>query len=129
MSPSASLCVQLSARSWARSTPWAAAASALSFVLLGLTVMSMAYTNCSGSARALRGNDVSFGVYIYHMLVINAFAALGWTGSVVWLPVVFALVLLAAAGSWALVERPALRAKRRVRQTPSLAALTAVQLT
>jgi peptidoglycan/LPS O-acetylase OafA/YrhL len=60
----------------------------------------------------LRGNDLSYGLYLYHMLVVNSLAALGFTGA---LPMAWALVasLGLALLSWHYVERP--RGTQRLR--------------
>lgn len=58
-----------------------------------------------------RTHDYSYGVYIYGFIVEQAVAMFGGTrhGRLAYLAVSVALTLLAAAGSWHLVERPALR--------------------
>lgn len=54
----------------------------------------------------LRGNDVSFGLYLYHMLAVNCLLALGITGlAAVGVAVVTSLAL--AFASWRYVERVA----------------------
>jgi peptidoglycan/LPS O-acetylase OafA/YrhL len=93
-------------------TPAAIVASAVSFGLLAMAVLSIAYTGRSAS-RILRGHDVSYGIYIYHMLVINTFVQLGLKQSIALLPAVVALVIVVAGASWILVERPVLRLKRK----------------
>jgi peptidoglycan/LPS O-acetylase OafA/YrhL len=79
-------------------------------VLLGITVIAFAHT-WTGLARRLRGVDLSYGIYLYHM----PFIATLHYGSVVgstWLwPVVFIVPIVCATLSWFLVERPALRLK------------------
>ena len=81
-------------------------------IVLGCLTISFAYTLPSLS-KFLRGIDLSFGVYLYHMLLISTlhFADLreaAW----LWLVVLIGSVLT-AAGSWFLVERPALRLKKK----------------
>lgn len=80
--------------------------------LVGL-VFSLAYSNPGLADKVLRRNDVSYGVYIYHMPVINAFLALGFTGRLVLILPVMATTLLLAGISWAVVERPMLRLKKK----------------
>jgi peptidoglycan/LPS O-acetylase OafA/YrhL len=82
-----------------------------SVLLLAALVMSVAYSSPALSHRVLKGNDISYGLYIYHMLVINVFVQLGWLGShwLLWAVVVLSAVL--AAASWVIIERPALRLK------------------
>ncbi len=79
---------------------------------LALLVVSFAFTRRRWSDRVLRGNDISYGVYLYHMLVVNLLVYLGWTGAVSPLLVTFAAGVLLAVLSWRVVEAPALRRKR-----------------
>lgn len=77
-----------------------------------IAVLSLAYTRPTTSDTLLRRNDISYGVYIYHMLVVNAMIALGFVNDWPWLiPMTVATYLLAAI-SWTLVERRALARKR-----------------
>jgi len=85
--------------------------AAAGFALLAVAVVSMAFTRVGVGGRLLRGRDCSYGVYLYHMLVVNALVALGWTGTPAHLATVFALTFAAAAASWSIVERPALSLK------------------
>jgi peptidoglycan/LPS O-acetylase OafA/YrhL len=57
--------------------------------------------------------DLSYGIYIYHwpLQQLLVLTALGTTSAAVFVPVSIALVLIPAAASWYLVERPALRHK------------------
>src|SRR5207249_3111274 len=77
---------------FASATPATIAASALSFGLLAMTVISAAYTRRTAS-RILHGHDLSYGIYIYHMLVINALVQIGLTGSAALIPAVVAVVV------------------------------------
>ncbi|MDR0535928.1 MAG: acyltransferase [Puniceicoccales bacterium] len=91
----------------------------IQYLLLGLAAVSCAHTAPSLAKKILRGNDISYGIYIYHMLVLSLFMELGLYG---WflatgyknLALFVLVTLLAAVLSWFLVERPALRLKRRV---------------
>ncbi|MDN8617890.1 acyltransferase family protein [Variovorax ginsengisoli] len=75
-------------------------------VLAGL-VLSAAYT--FPRPQLLRGQDLSYGIYLYHMLVLHSFVAMGWIGSwSLWMLAAAATVILAAT-SWLLIEKPAMR--------------------
>jgi peptidoglycan/LPS O-acetylase OafA/YrhL len=79
-------------------------------VLLGVTVIAFAHS-WTGLARRLRGVDLSYGIYLYHMpfvatLHYGGFVGTGW----LW-PVVLGVPVATASASWFLVERPALRLK------------------
>jgi peptidoglycan/LPS O-acetylase OafA/YrhL len=84
-----------------------------STLLLGVVALSMAYTAPTTARRWLRGNDISYGVYIYHGLLINAFLELGFDRGAWLLPWLVLCALLAGYLSWVLVERPFLRRKRQ----------------
>jgi peptidoglycan/LPS O-acetylase OafA/YrhL len=80
--------------------------------LLGV-VFALAYSVPTLADRLLGRNDISYGVYIYHMPVVNAFLVFGLVGAGALifplLGVTFALALV----SWRLIERPALRHKQQ----------------
>jgi peptidoglycan/LPS O-acetylase OafA/YrhL len=84
----------------------------LPMAVLACTIIAGAYTMPKVTAWLLRGNDVSYGVYIYHGVVLNAFLAIGMHGTVGTLVGAVAIALTAAIASWVLVERPALKTKR-----------------
>jgi len=77
-----------------------------------MTVISAAYTRRTAS-RILHGHDLSYGIYIYHMLVINALVQIGLTGSAALIPAVVAVVVALAGASWIFVERPVLHLKQK----------------
>jgi peptidoglycan/LPS O-acetylase OafA/YrhL len=93
--------------------PWGTANYVLGTVLLAVMTVSLAYTAPGISHAVLRGNDISYGVYIYHGLVINILIELGHRGRASLLPLVVALTVVAAFLSWRLVERPFLRRKKQ----------------
>jgi len=79
--------------------------------LAGL-VVSLAMSVPQLSDRILRHQDVSYGLYLYHMLVINLLVGLaapsGWVSSAAAIIVSLGL----AALSWSLIEKPYLAGKR-----------------
>jgi peptidoglycan/LPS O-acetylase OafA/YrhL len=86
---------------------------------LGLVVLSAARTGPDLARRLFRGNDLSYGVYIYHGLVLNVFVELGLVGSPVYAWLLVGVTFVIAFLSWRLVERPFLRMKRpSIRQLP-----------
>jgi peptidoglycan/LPS O-acetylase OafA/YrhL len=87
-------------------------ATIATFAVLGCLVISCAFT-ARRAALSLRGVDVSYGLYLYHMPVIATLHYAGIVGHW-WLWSVAYLVPLALAiSSWFLIERPALRLKGR----------------
>ena len=79
------------------------------FATLGALILKVAYTEPTLAGRLLRGNDLSYGIYIYHMPVFNLLLWLGLGSSLLYGLAGLAIVALLAAASWFLVERPALR--------------------
>jgi len=82
-------------------------------LLLGIVTVSMAYTMPSISQRILRGNDISYGVYIYHGLMINILVEMGLTGRTEYFVLLAGCTYLAGYVSWIAIERPFLRKKRQ----------------
>lgn len=82
------------------------------FLLLAAVVFACAYSWSGLSGRLLRGNDLSYGVYIYHMPVINLLLFFGPAGRPMDRLIVFAVTVFLAGLSWIMVERPALALKK-----------------
>lgn len=84
--------------------------SILLFIPLAALVLSAAYTRPS-LGLALGGNDISYGLYLWHMPVIGCWLYVGgaksYLGIVACLTVTAALAML----SWRLIEAPALKRK------------------
>ena len=92
--------------------PTAPATYVLAKLLLAVAAVSVAYTAPSLSQRILRGNDISYGVYIYHGLLINLFVELGLAGGAECL-ILAACTFVVAYLSWVGIERPFLRKKKQ----------------
>lgn len=80
--------------------------------IMGVTVLALAYRQPSLGSRLLRGNDVSYGFYVYHMPLINLLMYLGAPRSLPSCLAALVGALVLAALSWRFVERPFLRRKR-----------------
>lgn len=89
--------------------------------------LSFAFSRRTLSERLLRGNDISYGVYIYHMLIVNVFVHHGLTGQLRYLFGAAALAIVVAALSWRFVEAPAL--KRKAVRVPTAIPQAAAKLT
>lgn len=81
-------------------------------IAAGLTI-STAFSYMTLSEKLLRGYDISYGTYLYHMVVLNVFVELGlnerypgWT-----IIGVMGLTYFVAWLSWVLIERKALALK------------------
>lgn len=61
----------------------------------------------------VRRNDLSYGIYLYHMPVINLLLYTGWASGRVSMLVTVLISVMAAAFSWYAVEKPALSMKRK----------------
>ena len=95
--------------------------SPLVFLPLGALVLKAAFAWPHVADRLLRRNDISYGLYIYHMPVINVLMWFGLIGSTTWLVVGVVAAVVLAILSWLLVERPALKLKRRTIRTLAVA--------
>lgn len=82
-------------------------------LLLALVVVSVAYSAVNLSHTLLRGNDLSYGVYIYHGLLLNIFVELGFMRLPVYGFLVALLACCLAILSWKFVEKPFLRKKKQ----------------
>lgn len=108
----------------------------LSAILTGLAALPLSYAAIWFGYNAPKGfyrftqriGDLSFGTYIWHMIVVNVLVFAGarsWKvpGTLLVLAVVAASMMIATI-SWKLVEKPALRRKNYsvigARQSPSL---------
>jgi peptidoglycan/LPS O-acetylase OafA/YrhL len=81
-------------------------------ILLLFLVFSAATTNIKLSNKLLKSNDISYGVYIYHMLVINTFVHLGYLTKSYQLFIMLFITLFLGYLSWILVEKNSLRLKK-----------------
>jgi len=84
----------------------------LLFLMLAPLVFALAFTRRDLAGRLLRRNDLSYGIYIYHMPVVNALLYMGVKGGAGSVALALAGSLACAALSWALVEKPFLRRKK-----------------
>lgn len=79
-------------------------------LFLAVAMISLAYTWPTISERILRGNDISYGTYLYHGLIINIILEMGV--GIHQMALTLSLSILAALLSWYLIEQPSLRLKR-----------------
>jgi peptidoglycan/LPS O-acetylase OafA/YrhL len=88
------------------------AVNGLRMAVLAAAVVSFAFSAPGLSGRLLRGNDLSYGLYVYHMVVVNVFVERGAPGTYSVLGIALGITLLFAWASWLAIERPALARKR-----------------
>ncbi len=84
----------------------------LSYLLLAMLVFRLAYARPDLSERLLGRNDISYGVYIYHMPVINLLVFHGLSGEQWNVFAASGATVALALASWRWIERPALRLKK-----------------
>lgn len=82
----------------------------VSLLLIAMLTVSLAFSARTLSARVLHENDISYGLYIYHMPVVNLLLAQGVSGPAR-VATYLASTLLLAILSWRLIEKPALSLK------------------
>lgn len=88
------------------------AISPILFVPVILLVFRLCYFLPKKVNKLMRGNDISYGIYIWHMPIVNQMLYLGYRDSYwdAFIAVVLSVVI--ALLSWKLIEKPALRLKK-----------------
>jgi peptidoglycan/LPS O-acetylase OafA/YrhL len=84
----------------------------VSFLIMACAILKLAYMKPSLSSILLRRTDMSYGIYIYHVPVINWMMYMGYEQGYVNAAMAFAVTILLGYLSWVLVERPALSLKK-----------------
>jgi peptidoglycan/LPS O-acetylase OafA/YrhL len=92
--------------------PSSAVTDVIAGFILAVCTVSLAYTRPSIANKLLRGNDISYGVYIYHGLLIDIMVGLQLFYRMEYFFIVWMGAYLAGYLSWVLVERNFLRRKR-----------------
>jgi peptidoglycan/LPS O-acetylase OafA/YrhL len=84
----------------------------INFILLSILIFSVSYSFQKLSDNLLNKNDISYGVYIYHMLFVNLFVFYEYTNNVSFVFMVISLTILSGILSWIVVEKPILKSKK-----------------
>lgn len=108
---------------WAIPVADTVARDVLCSLALGLTVISAAYTLPTLGEFLLRGQDISYGVYIYHGLIINLLVGLKMPSNPYQVGIVLIGAVTLASLSWKFVEEPFLRKKRKIKAPAAPVAL------
>lgn len=87
----------------------------LTFFLFITILFIFVYSLRDISYKVLKENDYSYGIYIYHALVINSFVYLGYSKDIKYLLYVYLLSFLCAAFSWHILEKPILSYKKGIK--------------
>lgn len=101
---------------WAAHTNFGPVWNVFHFIVLGVVTLSAAYTAPRIAELVLHGQDISYGTYIYHGLIINILIELSVRPGLGALACTFAATCVAAMLSWKLVEQPCIRLKQRTRR-------------
>lgn len=83
----------------------------VSALTLTLLVISAAYSHVGKFSHLLKGNDISYGIYIYHMIFVNFFLSLNAFSSELNVALVVLSSTLVATLSWRFLEKPMLSLK------------------
>ncbi len=78
------------------------------FLLLAALIFSAAYSYTKTADTLLRGTDISYGVYLYHMPVINYFIFSGFSNSYASASFIVFLIISVSLMSWFIIEKPSL---------------------
>ena len=84
----------------------------LLYLMLVIMVFSFAYSYVNLARTLLKGNDISYGIYIYHMPIVNFLIYTGVSGDVHQSFLALLLTIFAASVSWFVIEKPSLMLKR-----------------
>lgn len=86
--------------------------SPLVYFSIILVVFRLAYFKPFFFNNLLKGNDVSYGVYIWHMVIVNQFLYYGINTEYWHALIVIVITVLLAIASWVIIERPSLKCKK-----------------
>tara|TARA_B100000787_G_C16199125_1_gene303502 strand:+ start:6731 stop:7783 length:1053 start_codon:yes stop_codon:yes gene_type:complete len=89
---------------------WGNSINPISFFVMIAMVINLAFLMPALSNKLLKKNDISYGVYIFHMPIINFILYKYGTGEIQYLIAIISTIIIGVL-SWILIERPALRMK------------------
>lgn len=84
----------------------------LIFLMLAIVLFSIAYSFKNMSNKLIKHNDISYGIYLYHMPVCNFLLNMGWHHNQKYFLISLLLSCVIACVSWIIVEKPALLLKK-----------------
>ena len=82
------------------------------YTMLVVLIFSLAYSFPTVSHNILKRNDISYGVYIYHIPVINILIYYGYVASLLYVAVALISTVLLAGLSWFVFEKNAMKLKK-----------------
>ena len=83
-------------------------------ILLAGCTLSLSFSFIGLGQKILKGNDISYGLYIYHMLIVNFMVQRNLISEEYFLFVVIIVSIILASISWLLVEKKALESKNAI---------------
>lgn len=86
--------------------------SSILIFVLAFFIISFAYSHVHWN-NVLKGNDLSYGIYIYHLIITNIFIEICFVGKIQYFMFLSIIVLLLSYASWKLIETPSLRLKHK----------------
>lgn len=87
--------------------------SLIRWALLSFVIFSFAFSFKFLRFKILINNDFTYGIYIYHMLIINIFVYLKINDSYIYFFTIILFSLLSGVLSWYLIEKPSLKLKKQ----------------
>ncbi len=81
------------------------------YIFLAAIIINLGFNRPNTAQRILKKNDISYGIYIYHMPILNFALYTGLITNILSTTCVFACVILTATLSWFVIEKPMLRLK------------------
>ncbi|MEM9440382.1 MAG: acyltransferase [Pseudomonadota bacterium] len=91
---------------------WGNEINPIGYLALIALLLKIAFSYPGASDHVLKRNDISYGVYIFHMPIINFLLFKNVTGFKGFI-IALAFTFIAALVSWFFVEKPTLRLKKR----------------
>lgn len=82
------------------------------YIFLVAVTLSFAYSFVGLSRKLLRGNDISYGAYIYHMPIVNFMLYNGYSGDIVDALYVMLITIIVSFISWVFIEKRSLALKK-----------------
>ncbi len=82
------------------------------YLFLAAAIFSFAYSSPALSQKLLRRNDISYGVYIYHLPVINILIYYGYTAKASYAIIAITITIILAGISWTVFERNSMKLKK-----------------
>ena len=84
----------------------------IAYLAVAALVFKLAYTKPQISDQLLKKMDISYGIYIYHMPVINFLIFYNYTGTAISVISGLSFTIILAIMSWVFIEKPALKFKK-----------------